>query len=166
MDLTKLTKATGFSNLYITEEGEAFIIQKVTLSSRVEIDGKYRRVDEYYSGKRFANIMANTYLDNPDNLPQVDHVDHNPENNKLTNLQWITNEANSIKQAFNRKAKLKGIEHDTDRNKFRGYYHVKIDGKRKRYRTARFDTAEEAGTARLELIKSVKGEVIERFRMN
>jgi len=166
MELSKLTKAVGHDDLYINESGEAFHIRKVNLATRVSVDGAYKRSDEYYNSEPFNRIMAKTFLDNPQNLPEVDHIDHDTLNNKLDNLQWITSEANTAKQSFNPRAKYKGIEYDKDRDQYRGYFHTKEDGKRKRYRTARYDTKEEAANARLDLMKHTKAHVIEKFKLS
>ena len=34
--------------------------------------------------------MAETFLPNPNNLPEVNHLDENKENNSADNLEWVT----------------------------------------------------------------------------
>lgn len=34
-------------------------------------------------------LLAIQYIDNPDNLPEVDHIDRNRKNNDLSNLRWV-----------------------------------------------------------------------------
>lgn len=35
-------------------------------------------------------LVASAFVGNPNNLPVVDHIDHNKANNKASNLQWVT----------------------------------------------------------------------------
>lgn len=39
-------------------------------------------------------IVAQLYVPNPDNKPQVNHIDGNKSNNKYDNLEWVTNQEN------------------------------------------------------------------------
>lgn len=40
-------------------------------------------------------LVAQTFLPNPDNLPEVNHKDENPKNNDISNLEWCTSKYNS-----------------------------------------------------------------------
>ena len=46
--------------------------------------------EDYYVDK----LVAQAYLPNPNNLPQVDHIDNDKTHNYVNNLQWITNRDN------------------------------------------------------------------------
>ena len=39
-------------------------------------------------------LLAQTFISNPNNLPQVNHIDGNKLNNNINNLEWVDNSAN------------------------------------------------------------------------
>ena len=39
-------------------------------------------------------LIAQTYIPNPDNLPQVSHLDESKDNNAVTNLCWVSAKTN------------------------------------------------------------------------
>lgn len=39
-------------------------------------------------------LVAEAFLDNPNNLPEVDHIDKDPKNNSITNLRWCDRKFN------------------------------------------------------------------------
>lgn len=41
-------------------------------------------------------IIATAFIDNPDEKPQVNHIDENKLNNDLSNLEWCTERENAI----------------------------------------------------------------------
>jgi len=59
----------------------------------------YPRVRLSYKGKSkmfyIHYLMANAFIPNPGNKPQVNHLDGNKENNILKNLEWATPKENS-----------------------------------------------------------------------
>ena len=38
----------------------------------------------------YHRILARHFVPNPDNLPQVDHIDRNKTNNSIENLRWVS----------------------------------------------------------------------------
>lgn len=72
------------NNRYLTPSQYLDGYQKVTLC-----DGPIRRT------YRVHRLVAEAFIDNPNNLPQVNHKDFNTLNNCLENLEWCTNYENT-----------------------------------------------------------------------
>jgi hypothetical protein len=45
--------------------------------------------DEGYKMHRIHRLVAQAFIPNPDNLPDVRHIDGDPSNNMVGNLEWF-----------------------------------------------------------------------------
>ena len=48
----------------------------------------------YFGGYRVHRAVAELFIPNPDNKPEIDHIDGNPLNNHYLNLRWCTHKEN------------------------------------------------------------------------
>ena len=65
--------------------------------------------------RRVHRLVALAFLDNTENLPEVDHIDRNRQNNNLANLRWVTHSDNQINKLYeNKKSKYPKYIHLED----------------------------------------------------
>lgn len=64
--------------------------------------GGYERVNISLGSKdnikdfKIHRAVAETFIPNPDNKPQVNHIDGNKQNNTIENLEWVTASENML----------------------------------------------------------------------
>lgn len=91
----KIKKIQGIDDApgeyFVSESGEIFKKLKPWRSSNGYLDFKFGKNGKH---KRVHRIVAETFIPNPDNLPEVNHKDRNIYNNDVSNLEWVTRKEN------------------------------------------------------------------------
>lgn len=92
----------GFEGAYLISKcGKVKSLYKSckVLKPKQDKDG-YFSVALYYGGeifhKRVHRLVAETFLDNTENLPVVNHKDNDNQNNSVENLEWCTEYYNAM----------------------------------------------------------------------
>lgn len=107
----------GYENYSISSWGKVYKVDGKTINflpeaSTIELYMKeikpeetkkgYLRVALFKDGKRkwfkVHRLVAQAFIENPDNKSQVNHKDGNKKNNSVTNLEWVTDEENKEHQ--------------------------------------------------------------------
>jgi hypothetical protein len=80
--------------------GKAKVMRGGLINNKQRGYTTYRTVclssDGYAVVKYKHRLVAEAWLDNPENKPQVNHIDHNKENNRVDNLEWVTAQENTV----------------------------------------------------------------------
>lgn len=98
---------TNYENYLIDTEGNVFNTntQKYLMGSISEHGYRYYRLSKNNNKKMvYAHrLVADHFLDNPQNLPVVNHIDGDKLNNKAENLEWVSYSENTEKWHANSK---------------------------------------------------------------
>jgi hypothetical protein len=102
-------KIEGFGNYSVSSEGRVKndkIFLKLSYNKR-----GYSQVVLWNENKNkiqtIHRLVAQAFIPNPDNKPEVNHIDYNKTNNHVSNLEWATKKENED-HALQNGLKVKG----------------------------------------------------------
>lgn len=90
-----LGRIRSLDRVIIRSHGERLPIKGRILKPRIDSWGR-QCVEVCGTNKRVHRLVALTFIPNPDNKPQINHIDSNPSNNKIDNLEWCTRSENML----------------------------------------------------------------------
>jgi hypothetical protein len=86
---------------------------KVRILSAKNAKGDYLTVVLCKDGKhrttRIHRLVAEAFIENPENKPEVNHIDGNKQNNRVENLEWVSVSENIIHAINMNPAILRGL---------------------------------------------------------
>lgn len=88
------------SNIWLKQCNDKYSYLYINLCKK----GKYKKF-------KVHRLVAETFIPNPDNKPQVNHKDGNKQNNHIDNLEWVTCSENHIHAYKIGLENHKGINH-------------------------------------------------------
>lgn len=116
----------------------------------------YKQVTIHKKWYRVHRLVAHAFIPNPDNKPEVDHIDKNTSNNTVSNLRWATRSENLRNRGMfiTNKTGFTGVCLYKSTGKYKSF----ITHNKKRIHLGQYDTAEEAYRVRLAKERELFGE--------
>lgn len=141
------TPILNYPNYTVNEKGKIYSIKSNKFIKPSITKNGYMSVElfnENGSKRMLAHrIVAMAYIPNPNDYPQVNHIDENPSNNNVENLEWCTAKYN---MNYGNGARTR---------------HLKIDYSKPCYRENAIKNGKNASVPVLQI--SLDGNVINRF---
>lgn len=96
----------GWKGYFVSPDGKVYTNRKSPLNRKGELrelsssnNKGYMQIQLWNSGKRkpfsVHRLVAEAFIPNPDNLPQVNHINEDKSDNHVDNLEWCNNQQNT-----------------------------------------------------------------------
>lgn len=91
-------KGKEYRNYEVSNEGEIYSLKHKKILKPGKNTKGYLTIGLFYEKKhisaRVHRVVAETFIPNPDNKPQINHIDGDKTNNRVSNLEWVTDSEN------------------------------------------------------------------------
>ena len=102
--MEKFVEIKGYERYSVSNYGRVINNQTGTTLSQRRASNGYLRVNLRKGNVKYEKpyvasvhrLVAEAFIENPNNYPAVNHIDANKENNCVSNLEWCTFKHNSI----------------------------------------------------------------------
>ena len=84
----------GFEDYLIYPDGRVWSKRSDRFIKEFSYDTGYKYVYMNDKKKKVHRLIAEHYVPNPENKPQVDHINRNRKDNRIENLRWVTHQEN------------------------------------------------------------------------
>jgi hypothetical protein len=145
---------TGYSGDYqISNTGKVRSLKRkgiIILSPRLDDDGYYcigLRNSNQQKFKKVHRLVAETFIDNPENKKCVDHINNIRTDNRTENLRWVTIRENNQNRKHNKEGKTTSKYSGVCYKKANSNYVATIQTNGKNKHIGSFKTEEEAAEA-------------------
>ena len=100
----------GYSNYTIDLDGNIWSKKRKIFKKSYIDRGGYELISLMRDDGKQKSVLVHravglTFLPNPENKPEIDHIDRNPLNNNYLNLRWVTHLENGMNKGLSKSSK-------------------------------------------------------------